>query len=130
MTNRERKREAFRAWYAANREERLPKMRAYWKRHQFWVRYQLTPEDLAILRKRQRGVCAMCHRRRRLQVDHDHAIGDVREAVRALVCGSCNGLVYSRVEKIGLANLLRHANPTACSPGWARQVVQYLKAAA
>ena len=45
----------------------------------------------------QDGRCAICQRatgaRKRLAVDHDHAIADKRKSVRGLLCSTCNRMV-------------------------------------
>lgn len=121
-----RKSERYRAWWALHREEHLPRMRRYTRAWSLMRRYGLTLEDLAALRKRQRGLCAMCGKRGRLQVDHSHEIGNTREAVRALVCGKCNHRVWRWAERPRLVDLLLSANPDACT-GAARQLVVYLQ---
>jgi hypothetical protein len=56
--------------------------------------FGLSEADLEALRASQRGRCAICLRRvgvvKAGAVDHDHAIGNVREAVRGLLCSTCN----------------------------------------
>jgi hypothetical protein len=50
-------------------------------------KYELTPDELARMRRGQRGKCFVCRRRvRRGEVDHDHRTG----RTRAWVCGPCN----------------------------------------
>jgi hypothetical protein len=49
----------------------------------------LTQEDYAKLKKKQRGRCALCKRRKakgHLCVDHDHKT----DKIRGLLCNGCN----------------------------------------
>jgi hypothetical protein len=62
-----------------------------------WERYGLTAAQYDRLYRAQDGRCYICQRAtgktRRLSVDHDHAIGDRLEAVRALLCRPCNNIL-------------------------------------
>jgi hypothetical protein len=87
-------------------------------------RYGLTPEQYDALYESQGGVCAGCKRakgtgRRRLAVDHDHALAkqhdhpdDVAcpQCVRGLLCARCNDVMaHVRDDPallIGMANYL------------------------
>jgi hypothetical protein len=55
-------------------------------------RYGITQDDYEQLVELQGGLCAICRRwpGDSLQVDHDHALGATREAVRGLLCSDCN----------------------------------------
>lgn len=86
---------------------------AYLKR-----KYGITEKDYLKLSYEQDGRCFICHRapkKRRLSVDHDHALGRVRHAVRGLLCHMCNrGLTYYRDNPERLqraAEYLRRDNP-------------------
>lgn len=76
------------------RERRLASQKAYHDRnpeksHHDWLRfaYGVSPEDVAEMRERQGGACAICGRTDlRLNVDHDHATGEIR----GLLCDPCN----------------------------------------
>lgn len=48
--------------------------------------YNISPEGLQQLVDEQRGRCAICRRKQKLHVDHDHKTGKVR----GLLCRSCN----------------------------------------
>lgn len=72
-----------------HREDGHKKQRAYQLRRQFG----LTPEDYTALTEAQNNCCWICGKlagTRRLNVDHDHKMGNVREAVNGLVCPQCN----------------------------------------
>jgi len=66
------------------------------------------PEQYFLLKKKQNGLCAICHklpRRRRLQIDHDHTCCPPNEfcdkCIRGLLCEQCNhalGLFYDNPE--------------------------------
>lgn len=54
--------------------------------------YGITEHDYLVMHSKQGGVCAICGnteraKNRRLAVDHCHSTG----AIRALLCGRCNG---------------------------------------
>jgi hypothetical protein len=50
-------------------------------------KYQLTDEQVdRLLSQRTSGLCAICDKRRRLNIDHDHSSGKVR----GLLCTTCN----------------------------------------
>lgn len=81
------------------------KQRRYrtWDKHQqthlernLWRKYGITIAELHELREAHEYACAICRRRARLVVDHDHKTGKIR----GLLCHKCNirvGLV-ERVE--------------------------------
>src|SRR5216684_7911658 len=50
------------------------------------TKYGLTLERFKLLKKRQQFKCALCRRRKKLNVDHDHKTGKVR----GLLCLQCN----------------------------------------
>jgi hypothetical protein len=56
--------------------------------------YGLSEDDLRALVAAQRGRCAGCGRRvgvvKAGAVDHDHALGNTRAAVRGILCSTCN----------------------------------------
>lgn len=59
--------------------------------------YGLLPGDYEAIFAEQNERCAICQRakgaRKRLAVDHDHRIGDTRNAVRGLLCSTCNTMI-------------------------------------
>jgi hypothetical protein len=84
--------------------------------------YGITPQDYRDLYRAQHGVCYICrvakgknpddpHGRggRRLGVDHNHALGNRREAVRGLLCtGSLSANTCNRlIARYSLAQLRR-----------------------
>ena len=58
----------------------------YIKRWSLSKKYNLTPEGLKNLVKKQESKCAICDRVLTLVVDHDHKTG----RVRGLLCSPCN----------------------------------------
>ena len=98
-SQRERKRAEFRRWYLKHRAERLIVMRAYTKRWLLQRRYDLTIEEWEALLRSQNYRCALCGRKKRLQVDHDHRLGETKEAVRGAVCCRCNGGTFRLFER-------------------------------
>lgn len=55
--------------------------------------YGITPEEYMKIAESQNHQCWICGRlpkTRRLNIDHDHKIGKVKEAIVGLVCGACN----------------------------------------
>lgn len=116
---RERGRDLSRRHYQRNREEIIARSKRYaeqnaekvaaYKRERHaaeqasgaahartLVRYGLTPDDYQRLLDSQAGGCAICggmDERRRLNVDHDHATGEVR----GLLCSGCNGARLGRL---------------------------------
>mgnify|MGYP001557841768 CR=1 FL=1 len=50
------------------------------------LNYGLSPEEYQRLHRAQGGACAICRRRLKLHIDHDHQSG----RVRGLLCNSCN----------------------------------------
>jgi hypothetical protein len=67
---------------------------AYRKRHREAVRrykrrkkYGITEAEYRELKRASKGRCAICNRKARLVIDHDHITGKVR----GLLCDKCNG---------------------------------------
>jgi hypothetical protein len=105
-----------RDWNAANKDKLIE--------GELRKRYGITFEQYAEMFHAQGGCCAICrnpetrvdHRTKkisRLAVDHDHKTG----AVRALLCGKCNGLLGRADDdpdrlRAAIAYLERHAAPT------------------
>lgn len=93
-----------RAWATSNPEKAAAiKRKSYeaekasGKRHaRNLAKFGLTPADYERLLAHQGAVCAICggvDGRRRLNVDHDHATGEVR----GLLCSGCNGARLGRL---------------------------------
>lgn len=59
--------------------------------------YGITLDEYAALYQAQGERCAICRWARgvskKLAVDHDHALGNGRDAVRGLLCGPCNQML-------------------------------------
>lgn len=68
-------------WYEKNREHAANT--GYFKR------YGLTIKDVRRMKRRQKNLCAICKKFRRLCVDHCHKTGKTRE----LLCRGCNGFL-------------------------------------
>lgn len=61
------------------------------------ARYGVTDEEVGAILAAQDDRCAICRRQASedtpLVVDHDHALGPVRAAVRGLLCRRCNAAI-------------------------------------
>lgn len=61
------------------------------------ARYGVTDEEVGAILAAQDDRCATCQRQvsedNPLLVDHDHALGPVRAAVRGLLCRRCNAAI-------------------------------------
>ena len=61
------------------------------------ARYGITEEEYQAIKASQGGKCFICQKatgaRKALAIDHDHALGYTREAVRAVLCGPCNKMI-------------------------------------
>lgn len=69
------------------------------------VRYNLTPAQYTRMLARQKGCCAICHRIRRLGVDHSHET----TKVRGLLCNGCNSLLGYASDSVDiLKNAIRY----------------------
>lgn len=59
------------------------------------IRYGITDQEASRLEASQDGGCAICGRpgtpESPLVIDHDHAMGPRRSAVRGMLCNRCNG---------------------------------------
>lgn len=75
---------------------------AHAQRDRAWERrieqtYGITSAEYRAILKAQGGKCFVCQRAtgktRRLSVDHDHKVLDMRRAVRGILCRGCNNLL-------------------------------------
>lgn len=82
----DRHRERNRLWAKANPE----RQREIDRRARLRTRYGLDPEDYEALHLSQRGGCAICKEPSYLVVDHAHDQGRRPQAVRGLLCLTCN----------------------------------------
>jgi hypothetical protein len=101
---KEKKRKRANAYYWANREKCLAKMKVYASSHprirekkkdylrKYWLKskYGLTPEQFEIMKVQQGGVCKICKNRPAAAVDHCHKTGKVR----GLLCKRCNSTLH------------------------------------
>lgn len=90
------------------------KFNDYRRDWQYRDRYGITLEEFNVMRERQGGRCAICHKpdetkKKRLHVDHCHDTGEIR----GLLCGKCN---------VGLSNFRD-------DPEVLRSAIAYLNAA-
>ena len=76
------------------------------KNSKYLSRYGITSEDVAQMRKKQRGRCAICNKvTKTLHVDHHHDTDTVRD----LLCGTCNrGIGNLRECTTTLLNAVRY----------------------
>lgn len=87
-----------RAWREDNREYALSRQKEYDYRR----RYGVTMDQVTDMKAAQGGRCAICQRKTRLCLDHNHDTG----AVRGLLCNSCNhalGLFRDNKENLVVA---------------------------
>lgn len=98
--NPERNKAAAKAWKLKNREY----VRKYSRMNSVRYCYGLSFEDYLAMEEKQQSVCAICSepsQNRRLDVDHSHETGKVRE----LICNRCNRLIAILEQKRDLARL-------------------------
>lgn len=125
-------------WKKNNRDKMNAYQRKYWKKnkkrllgeaklrrkvrpdkHHLKRKYGITEERYNEMVVAQNNVCAICGKpsERRLDVDHNHTTGQVRE----LLCGRCNkglGLFNDDPELLGkvILYLTKHSAPSLMSP--------------
>lgn len=100
--NKDRLRALNRDYYAANKEKILKYTREWHKTNRAVLQdkkrakqYGLAIGEYDRLRVEQDGRCAICLRKRKLCVDHDHETGKVR----ALLCERCNAMLGQAYDK-------------------------------
>lgn len=87
---------------AATQRWREKKGKEFLKLDAIKQRYGVTPEQYRQMEREQDGCCAICHRRRKLHLDHDHETNEAR----GLTCGQCNralGLMQDDPERLEAA---------------------------
>lgn len=70
----------------AIRSRRHPNSKAHKWRNHLKRNYGITPADFNSMKEHQHGQCAICQKKTRLNVDHNHKTG----IVRGLLCNRCN----------------------------------------
>jgi len=99
--NREKLLISVKSYYVKHRDEKLRYANEYRKKNaklihakdktRYFERYGITKSQFEGLAKRQNYLCALCSKKRRLFVDHDHDFPcRSSAAVRGLLCGGCN----------------------------------------
>jgi len=99
-------REYKRAYYEAHKENYLEYSRRWYEKHKEQHRrtmkrtrcrrYGLSVEQYRQLRQKQMGKCAICQKKTKLQIDHNHTSG----RVRGLLCQHCNQLLSRAFDSI------------------------------
>lgn len=82
---------SYKKWTQENREIYLEGQRKANRLRPPWLyrRYKITPEAYQALEDGQRGRCGICHKEKKLVVDHCH----ISLKVRGLLCDRCNMLL-------------------------------------
>lgn len=79
-------------WHKAQKLNLAPKERWEWYLKE---QYGLTLDQHNDMIKTQAGLCAICGKKKKLNIDHNHKTGQVRE----LLCRNCNYKVLGLIEK-------------------------------
>lgn len=79
------------------------------KRKRAWYRqYNITLEEYYLMRKKQKNLCALCHKRNNIPqafaVDHDHKHHHIKfkackKCIRGLLCDICNRIILPILER-------------------------------
>jgi hypothetical protein len=82
-----------RKWRLAHKDDVNAYLREYSKKnkdkrraYKLRINFNLTPFQFEVMKEKQNGLCAICHKDKLLKVDHRHSTGKIRE----LLCGGCN----------------------------------------
>jgi hypothetical protein len=75
-------------FYYGHREQVLKRAKDFYAANpDVWLkRYGITSKDFETMLEKQNGACAVCKKKKKLCVDHDHETGKVR----GLLCRACN----------------------------------------
>jgi hypothetical protein len=92
--NPDRYKELIKNWKASNAD----KKKLLDKKSQLWSHYRLTIEKYLEILNDQNESCAICKKRKRLYVDHDHTCCPSNltcgKCVRGLICQKCNMMMH------------------------------------
>ena len=93
IENKDRLRKQNHEYYLEHKDE----AREYSKKYHLKNKYDLSIEEWTKLCNRQKGVCAICHRKTKLVIDHNHKTGKIR----GILCIHCN-MLLGIVEKLNI----------------------------
>src|SRR5882672_11603273 len=74
-----------RRWRKRN-PEKSKETNGYSRKRYLKYEFNTTEEEVNSIIESQGGLCKICQRPRKLQVDHDHTTGQIR----GMLCGQCN----------------------------------------
>jgi len=104
--------EAYRHWKNSFTAEEFFQMN---RRHVLKYRYNLTPEEVKKLWRKQKCRCKLCRKRvNKFVVDHDHDCCSGRRScgkcIRGLLCIPCNAMLGQlvRMQKIGFKKIQKY----------------------
>ena len=73
-------------------------MNEYLRNYHFISRFGITREERNNLIRQQNGLCAICQRKKKLGVDHNHKT----KSIRGMLCNSCNAWIANIREDLKL----------------------------
>jgi hypothetical protein len=113
--HRERVKQRVREWRAKVGPQKIAEIQRKQRLHR---EYDLTQEQYEEMAALQGHRCAVCHKKKKLMIDHDHET----KLVRGLLCSSCNraiGALGDRLDLVyrAIGYLKRHERYTAIEEG-------------